>query len=110
MTDSEVAKDDNDNNSILANEADVANNFRIVFTAEDSTAEPPKDEDPKTTNEKDPLLWLYISLGAVSGIIVVIVVIVVIKKLIPKKKKKLIKNSKNKKTSSGASKRDQFGK
>lgn len=110
LTDSEVAKDDNDNNSILANEADVANNFRIVFTAEDSTAEPPKDEDPKTTNEKDPLLWLYISLGAVSGIIVVIVVIVVIKKLIPKKKKKLIKNSKNKKTSSGASKRDQFGK
>ncbi|MDE5655030.1 MAG: hypothetical protein K2I46_05420, partial [Clostridia bacterium] len=111
LTDSEVAKDDNDNNSILANEADVANNFRIVFTSEDSKAEPPTDTEPTPPTEKDPLMWLYISLGAVSGIIVVIVVIVVIKKLIPKKKKKLIKNSKNKKaSSSNTSKRDQFGK
>ena len=111
MTDSEVAKEDNSKNSILANKEDIPNNFRIVFTADDSTAEPVDDDPTTPTKEKDPLMWLYISLGAVSAIIVVIVVIVVIKKLIPKKKKKLIKNSKNKKTSSAnASKRDQFGK
>ena len=111
LTDSEVAKDDNDNNSILADESKVANNFRIVFTSDDSKAEPVDDDEEKPAKERDPLMWLYISLGAVSGIIVVIVVIVVIKKLIPKKKKKLIKNSKNKKTSSAnKSKRDQFGK
>lgn len=111
LTDSEVAKDNNENNGILADESKVANNFRIVFPSEDSKAEPPEENEDDPVKEKDPLMWLYISLGAVSGIIVVIVVIVVIKKLIPKKKKKLIKNSKNKKTSSANnSKRDQFGK
>ena len=111
LTDSEVAKEDNADTSVLADESLVANNYRIVFTSDDSKAEPPEEDETPPTKEKDPLMWLYISLGAVSGVIVVIVVIVVIKKLIPKKKKKLIKNSKNKKTSSANnSKRDQFGK
>ena len=110
LTDSEVAKEDNNNNSILKDENAAANNFRIVFTAEDSTAEPPTEDEPTPTKEKDPLMWLYISIGAVSGIIVIIVVIFLIKKFVPKKKKKLIKNSKIKKNSSSSSKRDQFGK
>ncbi|MDE6275216.1 MAG: hypothetical protein K2M75_01615 [Clostridia bacterium] len=111
LTDSEVAKDDNENNSVLADETKVANNYRIVFTSEDSKAEPEPTETPAPAKQKDPLVWLYISIGAVSAIIVVIVVIVVIKKLIPKKKKKLIKNSRNKKSSvANNSKRDQFGK
>ncbi|MDE5755527.1 MAG: hypothetical protein K2I23_00320 [Clostridia bacterium] len=111
LTDSEVAKDDNENNSVLADEEKAATNFRIVFTSEDSKAEPDAEEPTTPEKHKDPLMWLYISLGAVSGIIVIIVVIFIIMKLVPKKKKKLIKNSKNKKTSSSnASKRDQFGK
>ena len=79
-----------------------------MFTSEDSKAEPPTENETTPAKQKDPLMWLYISIGSVSGIIVVIVVIFLIKKFVPKKKKKLIKNSKNKKTSN-SSKRDQFG-
>lgn len=111
LTDSEVAKEDNENNSVLADETKIATNYRIVFTSEDSKAEPEPEEPPTPAKEKNPLTWLYISIGAVSGIIVVIVLIVVIIKLVPKKKKKLIKNSRNKKASpANNSKRDQFGK
>ncbi len=111
LTDSEVAKDEelNEQNSILADESKVKNNFRIVFTADDSKAEPEPEEEEKPEKKKDPLMWLYISLGAVSGLIVVIVVIYLIKKYMPKKKKKLIKNSK-KSSASNKSKRDQFSK
>lgn len=109
--DSELADDDNDQNGVLKDEDKVKNNFRIVFTSEDSKAEPEDTDPPATTKEKNPLMWLYISIGAVSGIIVIIVVIYLIKKGIPKRKKKLIKNNKNKKiSSSNKSKRDQFGK
>ncbi len=111
LTDSEVADEDNDKNSILADESAVKNNFRIVFTSDDSKAEPEPEEEEEPEKEKDPLMWLYISLGAVSGLIVVIVVIYLIKKAIPKKKKKLIKNNKNKKVNANnKSKKDQFGK
>lgn len=57
------------------------------------------------------MMWLYISLGAVSGIIVVIVVIYLIKRYAPKRKKKLVKGNKsnNRPSGSGNSKRDQFG-
>lgn len=111
LTDSEVAKDEelNEQNSILADESKVKNNFRIVFTADDSKAEPEPEDEEKPEKKKDPLMWLYISLGAVSGLIVVIVVIYLIKKYMPKKKKKLIKNSK-KSSASNKSKRDQFSK
>ena len=109
LTDSEVADEDNDQNSILADDEKAKNNYRIVFTAADSKEEPPTDEENPPTKEKDPLIWLYISLGVVSGIIVIIVVIYLIMRFIPKKKKALIKNNK-KSSTSGKGKKDQFSK
>ncbi|MDE7336490.1 MAG: hypothetical protein K2N32_00035, partial [Clostridia bacterium] len=111
LSDSEVAELDNSLNSALADDEKAANNFRIVFTSDDSNAEPVDDDPKEETKEKDPMMWLYISLGAVSGIIVVIVVIYLIKKYAPKRKKKLVKGkSSNKSSGIGNSKRDQFGK
>ncbi len=111
LTDSEVADLDNSLNSTLAEEDKAANNFRIVFTSDDSNAEPVEDDPDEETKTKNPMMWLYISLGAVSGIIVVIVVIYLIKKYAPKRKKKLVKGNKsnNRPSGSGNSKRDQFG-
>ncbi len=111
LTDSEVADLDNSLNSTLAEEDKAANNFRIVFTSDDSNAEPVEDDQDEETKTKNPMMWLYISLGAVSGIIVVIVVIYLIKRYAPKRKKKLVKGNKsnNRPSGSGSSKRDQFG-
>ncbi|MBD5099962.1 MAG: hypothetical protein HDT29_01490 [Clostridiales bacterium] len=112
LSDSEVAKLDNSLNSQLKNDEAAKQNFRIVFTSDDSTAEPENndtgtDDEPKTNS----MMWLYISLGAVSGIIVIIVVIYLIKKFAPKRKKKLVKSGKGARASgSSNSKRDQFGK
>ncbi|MDE5990762.1 MAG: hypothetical protein K2H36_04175, partial [Clostridia bacterium] len=112
LNDSEVAKLDNSLNSELKSDEAAANNFRIVFTSDDSNAEPEPDDPEDDETQKDPMMWLYISLGAVSGIIVVIVVIYLIKKFAPKRKKKLVKSNKgsNRSSSSSNSKRDQFGK
>ncbi len=112
LTDSEVAKDNNELNSILKDSEAVKNNHRIVFTADDSKEEPEDEEKPNDDKQKDPLIWLYVVSGVVSGAIVLIVVIYLIKKYAPKRKKKLVKT--NKKSSPAAkktvSKRDQFGK
>lgn len=109
LTDSEVADEDNDQNGILADGEKAKNNYRIVFTAEDSKAEPTPDDPVTPAKEKDPLMWLYISLGVVSGAIVIVVVIYLIIRFIPKKKKALIKNNK-KSSSGGKGKKDQFSK
>ncbi|MDE6613939.1 MAG: hypothetical protein K2K24_00355 [Clostridia bacterium] len=111
LSDSEVAKLDNSLNSELTSDDAAKNNFRIVFTSDDSNAEPAEEDEQPEEAKKNSMMWLYISLGAVSGIIVVIVVIYLIKKFAPKRKKKLVKSSKNARASgSSNSKRDQFGK
>ena len=113
LSDSEVAKLDNSLNSILTSDDEAKHNFRIVFTSDDSNAEPTDDETTNNTEtNKNPLMWLYISLGAVSGIIVIIVIIYLIKRYAPKRKKKLVKSNKSSNRASGSnnSKRDQFGK
>ena len=112
LSDSEVAKLDNSLNSQLKSDEDAKQNFRIVFTSDDSNAEP-EDNDTNTGDEpkKNYIMWLYISIGAVSGVIVIIVVIYLIKKFAPKRKKKLVKGNKGARSSgSSNSKRDQFGK
>lgn len=111
LNDSEVAKLDNSLNSILTNDEDAKTNFRIVFTSDDSNAEPQETEPTPPAEKKDTMKWVYISIGAVSGVIVLIVVIYLIKKFAPKRKKKLVKGNKGARSSSSTnSKRDQFGK
>ena len=112
LTDSEVAKLDNSLNSTLTSDEAAKQNFRIVFTSDDSNAEPVDDDTPTDDDtKKDTMKWVYISIGAVSGVIVIIVVIYLIKKFAPKRKKKLVKGSKGARASgSSNSKRDQFGK
>ncbi|MDE6188655.1 MAG: hypothetical protein K2G37_00015, partial [Clostridia bacterium] len=115
LTDSEVVDLDNSLNSILTSDEIASTNYRIVFTADDSTAEPEEEEPVDTEDKKDPMIWLYVSIGAVSVIIVAIVIIYLIKKVAPKRKKKLVKKSKSSggkpsSGSNGSAKRDQFGK
>lgn len=112
LTDSEVADIDNSLNSELADESKTANNFRIVFTSDDSNAEPTPEDPDEDDEKKNSYVWVYAVSGVVSGLIVVIVVIFLIKKYAPKRKKKLVKSNKssNRSSGSGNSKRDQFGK
>lgn len=111
LNDGEVADYDNSLNSVLLDSAAAKNNFRIVFTSDDSTEEPEKEETPETEPEKDPLVWLYVVSGVVSGIIVIIIVIIIIKKFAPKRKKKLVKSGKKPAPApKKGDKRDQFGK
>lgn len=110
LNDAEVADHDNSLNSVLADDEKVKNNYRIVFTSDDSTSEPEEEETTPTEPEKDPLIWLYITSGIVGVVIVVIVIIVVIKKVLPKRKKKLVKGGKKPAPSpKKGDKRDQFG-
>lgn len=111
LNDSEVADYDNSLNSVLLDSAKVKNNFRIVFTSDDSTEEPKEEEPPTEEPEKDPLVWLYVVSGVVSGAIVIIIVIILIKKFAPKRKKKLVKSGKKPVVApKKGDKRDQFGK
>lgn len=111
LNDSEVADYDNSLNSVLLDTDAVKNNFRIVFTSDDSTAEPEEEETETTEPEKDPLVWLYVVSGVVSGLIVIIIVIIIIKKFAPKRKKKLVKGVKKPVAApKKGDKRDQFGK
>ena len=111
LNDSEVADYDNSLNSVLLDSAKVKNNFRIVFTSDDSTEEPKEEEPPTEEPEKDPLVWLYVVSGVVSGAIVIIIVIILIKKFAPKRKKKLVKSGKKPVVAPNkGDKRDQFGK
>ena len=111
LNDSEVADYDNSLNSVLLDSAKAKNNFRIVFTSDDSTEEPEEEETPTEEPEKDPLVWLYVVSGVVSGAIVIIIVIILIKKFAPKRKKKLVKSGKKPVVApKKGDKRDQFGK
>ena len=111
LNDAEVADYDNSLNSVLADSSKAKNNYRIVFTADDSTEEPEEEETPTEEPETNSLLWLYITSGIVGVAIVVIVIIVIIKKVLPKRKKKLVKGGKKPAPApKKGDKRDQFGK
>lgn len=111
LNDAEVADYDNSLNSVLADSSKAKNNYRIVFTADDSTEEPEEQETPTEEPETNSLLWLYITSGIVGVAIVVIVIIVIIKKVLPKRKKKLVKGGKKPAPApKKGDKRDQFGK
>ena len=111
LNDAEVADYDNSLNSVLLDENSVKNNYRIVFTSDDSTEEPEEEEPTTEEPEKDPFVWLYVVSGVVSGLIVIIIVIILIKKFAPKRKKKLVKGTKKPVSApKSGDKRDQFGK
>lgn len=110
LNDNEVADYDNSLNSILADKDAVKNNYRIVFTSDDSTAEPEEETSEETPEEPNSMVWLYVVSGVVSGAIIIIVVIYLIKKFAPKRNKKLVKAKKSSAPQKKANKRDQFGK